>query len=61
VGECLVELGVLEKSLGGDASPVQAGAASAIRLNTSYLFPELGRADCSDISSRATTNDNEIV
>ena len=61
VHERLVELGVFKERLGGDATPVQAGAARAIRFDAGYFFPVLGGADGGDVSGGAATDDNEIV
>ncbi len=61
VTEELLVLGALEQRLGRDAAPVEAGAAGAFHLDAHHFFPELGRADRSDITRRAATDDNEIV
>ncbi|MFT4547296.1 MAG: hypothetical protein ACI9MB_001242, partial [Verrucomicrobiales bacterium] len=57
----LVELGVAQQGFGRDAAPVEAGATGTVHLDTGDFFPELGGADCPDISCRATTDDDEIV
>ena len=59
--ESVVELCIFEKSLGRDATPVEAGAPGPVVLDAGYFLSKLSGADCSDVSAGAATNDNEIV
>ena len=57
----LKDLRVLEQRLGGNAAPVETGAARAIHFHAGYFFPELPRANRSHISGRSAANDNQII
>ena len=57
----LEQLGIAQESFGGDATPVQAGAARAFLFNTRHFFTELGRANRADIPRRASADDNQVV
>ncbi|MEN9469998.1 MAG: hypothetical protein RL630_1731, partial [Verrucomicrobiota bacterium] len=46
----LVDLGVFEERLGGDAAPVQASAAGAVHFDHCHFFAELPCANCRDIA-----------
>ena len=45
----VVKLGVAQQALGGDAAPVQAGAAGAVAFDDGDLLAELRGADGSDV------------
>ncbi len=55
--ELVEELGVLEEGLGGDAAPVEAGAARPFLLDDGDFLAELGRPDRAHVTSR-TAADN---
>ena len=57
----LIDLGVFEERLGGDATPVQASAAGAVHFDHRHFFAELPRANCRDIASRPAAHHNHIV
>ena len=57
----MIEFRVFQEGLGGDAAPVEAGAAGAVRFDASDGFSELGGADGGDVAGWAATDDNEIV
>ena len=57
----MVKVRIFEKSLGGNASPVKAGSASALHFDTGYLFSKLTGPDGCNISAWATTDNDKIV
>ena len=57
----VVKLGVAQEALGGDAAPVQAGAAGAVAFDDGDFLAELRGADGSDVPGRAAADDDEIV
>ena len=60
-GEEAVELGVAEEGFGGDAAPVEAGAAGAFFFDTCNFFAELRGTDGSDIAGRTAADHDKIV
>ena len=56
----LVQLGVVQQCLGGDAAPVQADATEFAPLNAGDLHTELGGADGTDVAGGSSANDDEI-
>ena len=61
VSQELIDLRVLEQRLGGNAAPVEAGAARAIHFHAGYLLPKLPRANRSHISGWSAANNNQII
>ena len=57
----VIELGVLEQRLGGNATPVEAGAAGAILFHAGDLLAKLRRANRADISGGSAADDNQII
>ena len=57
----LINFSILEKRLGGDASPVQTGASSAVHFNHRHLFSELSRANRPHITCRSAAHHDQII
>ena len=55
------KVGVLEKSLGGNTAPVEAGSARSLDLHTGDFLAQLPGPDSSHIAAGTTTNHHEIV
>ena len=61
VAHGVVKLGALEQGLGGDATPVEAGAAGALHLDAGDLAPELAGANRARVAGRPAANDDQII
>jgi hypothetical protein len=59
--DLIEEFSALEECLGGDTTPIEAGAPGAFLFNTGDFFAELPGADSSSITGGATTDYNEII
>ena len=57
----LINFSILEKRLGGDASPVQTGAAGTVHFNHRHLFSELSRANRPHITCRSAAHHDQII
>jgi hypothetical protein len=59
--DLIEELGALEQCLGGDTTPIEAGASGAFLFDAGDFFAELPGANSSSITGGATTDYNEII
>jgi hypothetical protein len=59
--DLLVELRALEQGLGGDAAPVQTGAARALHFDAGHFFAQLSGANRARVARRAAADDDEVV
>lgn len=57
----LVDFRVFKERFGGNAAPVEAGAAGAVHFNNRHLFSELPGTDRSHVSRGTATNHNQII
>ncbi len=54
------DLGVMKQGLGGDAAHVQTNTAQPLFFNDRGFQTQLGRANGGDITTRTSSNDNNI-
>ena len=60
--DLLVDFGVLQQGLGGDAASMRAGATDErILLDDRHLHAELTGANSGDVSARAAADDHDVV
>ena len=62
VDDCfLIQLCIVKQCLGGNTSPVEADSTKSIAFYTRGLKPKLGCANCRDVATWASADDDQVV